>query len=59
MDELLNNILLTQAIHCKKNNIELPETLKKVYDGSTTEDKCETEINLIEAEYKLKEEKLK
>lgn len=53
--EIYKEVLKIKAVDLKNKNIPLPDYLQKVYDEMTHEEKCECEIKLIEAEYKLKE----
>ena len=55
MKDLFKECLKIQAVDFKRKNIPLPDYLQKEMDEMTFEEKCEKEIQLIEAEYKLQE----
>ena len=52
---IFKEVLKIQAVDFQRKNIPLPEYLQKEYNEMTEEEKCETEIKLVEAEYKLEE----
>lgn len=55
MTDLFKEVCKIQAIHLKRLGIPLPEPLKKIEAEMVEEEKLETEIKLVEAEYTLSE----
>ena len=55
MKDLFKECLRIQAVDFQRKNIPLPEYLQKEFNEMTVEEKCEIEIKLVEAEYKLEE----
>lgn len=53
MDAILRRINLITAVEMQKRNYPLPEFLKKALEESTIEERCEVEIDFVEAEYEL------
>jgi len=48
--DLINSMLLQQAVYCERKNIDMPEILKEKLETATIEEKAEAEASLIEAE---------